>query len=228
MQTKSMGATRASCCTAGWKSLARMVLTGTVRQREQKAHGEECSLLPSALALPSSASYWQSLTGIQLKRTEAGGFPASGSQGSMKGWFWGWETIITGHPFGYSASTGILLPDNSFPVDFHTGKMASGSSPTKCYFFTQWRCSQPHCISVPQQPSKPEHHCSSLWETVISSIFELSGSLFPTLLTTFYEVASCQIVRGRRRNAKCILLERNFLVTPLGSTNSNPWVKSKF
>lgn len=63
-----------AAATAGVKSIARMVPTRAIRQEEQKVHrggggvgllGEH-SLLPPALKSPSSASYWQSLTGTQL------------------------------------------------------------------------------------------------------------------------------------------------------------------
>lgn len=67
-------------CVLGQKSTVRMALTGTVRQKGTGGHREDI-LLPPARQSPSSAPYWQTLTGIPLvKENEVGGVSAPDSQ----------------------------------------------------------------------------------------------------------------------------------------------------
>lgn len=135
---------------AGVKSTGRMVPTRTVRQGNRRYMG---GALPSSSALksPSSASYWQSLTGIQLiKETWGLQFPSLRitEQCEMVCLMLG-NNYLTVHSFGYSASTDTLLP-HGLPHTENNFRLLPDKVQLPLH---KWRCSSSHCISMSQQPS---------------------------------------------------------------------------
>lgn len=121
-----------------------MVLTGAVRQREQKVHGRRNRKYTGG-ALPSSSSLEVSLqcqllakpNGIQWIQENRGLWILSlrpTGQYERVGLMLGNRNLRSGPPIGSVASSGTLPLHKGFRMGFHTEDTSSGRCLTTCNF----------------------------------------------------------------------------------------------
>lgn len=145
----------------GWPSIASLVLTGILRQKEQEVHREE--------HLPSSSSLTVSLYCPQPAEPHRD--PADNgelrlvdsqpqnhrAEDARVGLLLENNNWVTGYSFGNSASTGTFFSTQELPCGLPHTATTFRLRPDKMQLrLHKWRCFQPHDVSMSQQPSKSE------------------------------------------------------------------------